>query len=155
MRTLLAACVLAALLAPNVADAHRTTSRVHNMRDIAVQLYGPDVCGNTMTAPIYRGPMLNPNWLAYAHREGDGPPDAGCYIVVKDVHWDTEYLCRVIEHEYKHLTGWRAEEGKEYIAPNGVPDYSHSNDPLDLMWPFVISSFAPCANGAADALPRH
>jgi hypothetical protein len=154
VRFLSLTCVLVALLTAAPAQAHRTTSRVHNMRDLAVQLYGPDVCGDTMTVPIVRGPMLNPNWLAYAHHEGDEPPFTDCMIVLKDTRWETEYLCRVVEHEYKHLTGWRAAEGQEYIRPDGTRDYSHSNDPLDLMWPFVISYFAPCANGATDALPR-
>jgi hypothetical protein len=150
----LLACVLAAVLTAAPADAHRTTSRVHVMRDLAVDLYGPDVCGDTMTVPIVRGPMLNANWLAYSHHEGDEKPFTGCLIVLKDTHWDTEYLCRVIEHEYSHLDDYRAPEGKEYIRPDGTPDYSHSNDPLDLMWPFTIQSFAPCADGATDALPR-
>ena len=153
MRRLLLIALAASLLAAP-AQAHRTTSRVHVMRDIAVALYGPDVCGNTMAVRIQRGPMLQPQWLAYAHYDDTPPPYTGCIIVLKDTRWETEYLCRVIEHEYKHLTGWRAPPGEAYVGADGVPDPAHSNDPLDLMWPFVISTFAPCANGAADALPR-
>ena len=159
MRLLLACALVASLVA---APAHAAsdllpdgaprshTSRVQNMRHIAVSLYGPDVCGDTMTVPIMRGPMLQPNWLAYAHHEGDVVPFTDCRIVLKDRRWDTEYLCRVIEHEYGHLNGYRAAEGQEFIRPDGTPDYEHSNDPLNLMWPSVISSFAPCADGAAD-----
>lgn len=132
------------------AEAHSTTSRVANMREIAVATFGPDVCGDTMTVPIMRGPMLQPDWAAYAHREGDGPPYHDCVIVVADIHWTTERLCRVVQHEFSHLNGYRAPEGQEYIRPDGTPDYDHSNDSRNLMWPFVIDAYPPCAHGAAD-----
>jgi hypothetical protein len=143
--------VTPALATPLPDGAPRShNSRVANMRHIAVSLYGPDVCGDTLTVPIMRGPMLQHEWVAYAHREGDAPQPGGCYIVVKDMPWDTEELCRVLEHEYGHLSGYRAPEGQEYIRPDGTPDYQHSNDPRSLMWPFEIAFFAPCADGAAD-----
>jgi hypothetical protein len=126
------------------------TSRVHNMRLIARDVYGPDVCGDTMTVPIMHGPMLQPLWAAYAHHEDAPMPWSDCRIVLADMPWTTEYLCRVILHEYGHLSGYKAPEGKEYIRPDGTPDYDHSNDPQNLMWPFVIDFYAPCADGAAD-----
>ena len=158
---LLLVCVLAALLAPTVAQANRLpdgaarshTSRVQNMRHIAVSVFGPDVCGNTLAVPIMRGPMINPAWVAYAHHEGDTAPFTDCLIVVKDQQWDTERLCVVLQHEYGHLSGYRAPEGQQYIRPDGSADYDHSRDPRSLMWPFEISSYAPCENGAADTSP--
>lgn len=94
--------------------------------------------------------MLNPNWVAYSHHEGDPSDYTNCYIRLKDQTWDTEYLCRVVLHEFKHLTGWQAPEGQEFINPDGTPDYAHSSDPFDLMWPYKIASYPPCANGAAN-----
>ena len=126
------------------------TSRVQNIRHIAVSVFGPDVCGNTLAVPIMRGPMLNPNWVAYAHHESDTIPFTDCVIVVKDQQWNTEGLCVVLQHEYSHLSGYRAPEGQQYIRPDGTSDYDHSRDPRSLMWPFEISSYAPCENGAAD-----
>jgi hypothetical protein len=126
-----------------------------NMRLIAAQAYGPDVCGDTLRVPIMRGPMPNPAWGAYAHREGDFAPFTDCYIVVRDQSWTTEVLCRVIAHEFGHLAGYRAPEGQEYVSPDGVPDYDHARDPGNLMNPFTLPPWPPCENGAADAAPRH
>lgn len=136
-----------------IAEAHSTTSRVWNMREIALRVYGETACNDTMTIPIIRA-KLAPG-IVGLFDAGDG----GCVgrrVLVADKHWTTEALCRVIAgHELGgHAHGWRAPPGEEYVRPDGTLDPLHSNDPMNIMWPFEIDYWAPCANGAADTARR-
>lgn len=154
------------LLCAGAADAHHsTTSRVHNMREIALA-QGRDTtatCGvSTMDMPIINveGLAQRTGHIAeFAHDSTDGsePPYHGCKILLNRQEWSTEYLCRVLAgHEYEHAMGWTAAEGSEYQGSNGglcrcepFKDYHHSADPSDIMWPFTLQPWAPCEDGAA------
>jgi hypothetical protein len=95
----------------------------------------------------------------------DDDPDHGpfheCKILVDKVinepgqpdrprSWTTVNLCTVLGHEVEHALGWLAPPGQEYVGPYG-PDRHHARDPQDLMWPFELQPWPPCADGAADA----
>lgn len=120
------------------AVGHRSEkSRVHNMRHIAQNVYGPfnncDV--SFMKIPINRerGFTRRTGFLGGFTRWGGPPPWAGCRFIVDDRRWTTEYLCRVLAgHEPGHASG--------------LP---HVNDRSNIMWPGRLPYWEPCANGAA------
>lgn len=162
---ILAGLLLSLTLCGPAAAHHSTTSRVHNMREIALE-QGRDTtatCGiSTMDMPIINVDGLERRTghvaeFAHAPEDGVSPPYHDCRILLNRQEWPTDYLCRVLAgHEYLHAMGWTAAEGEEYQGTNGGPcrcepykDYHHSRDPGDIMWPFTLQPWAPCENGAA------
>jgi hypothetical protein len=138
MRFTLAAVAAALILAAPAQAHHSPTSRVHDDRHIAATFWGPTVCGgqDVMTVPITRADLPTPTiGLAFTDT---------CSIEVADIKWSSQELCDVLVHEFGHLAGWRAPEGQEFIRPDGTPDYAHSADPHNVMYPVVLGSFAPC-----------
>lgn len=136
MRLLLA--LLAALLIAAPAHAHLSpTSRVHNARHVATQIWGPTVCGDTMAVPIVRV-ALPPPIAARAF------PDR-CHIELNDQRWTTFALCVSLVHEIGHLADWRAAPGQAFIRPDGTIDDVHSRNPRSVMYPTIIAAFPPCA----------
>lgn len=134
------AALAALLLIPAPASAHHTTSRVHDIRHVAANTWGPDVCGDTMTVAIIRV-HLPPPTIGRAYPAWNGRP---CHIAINDQAWDTETLCIVLVHEYGHLAGWRAPPGQAYRRPNGTLDELHSRNPRSLMYPVVTAHYPPC-----------
>ena len=141
MRAFLA--VLAVALTATPVQAHFSpTSRVHNMRHVAEQVYGPDLCDvGTMSIPIMRTPNLT--WTEslagggtrtrrvsglFTRKQGE-LPYTGCRIEINDQPWDTGALCRLLGHEFGHAAG------RDHVAPGRV---------WNVMAPRVISYGAPC-----------
>ncbi len=134
----LVAAAIAALLIAAPAQAHHSpTSRVHNARHVAAQIWGPSVCGDTMTVPIVRA-WLPPPIAARAF------PDR-CVIELNIQPFTTFALCVVLVHEYGHLAGWRPPPGQAFIRPDGTVDAVHSRNPRSVMYPSTIARFPPCA----------
>lgn len=142
------------------ADAHHSrTSRVHNMREVALAYWGDITTScdrSVMDIPIMRE-FIPPDRDAAGHvtyrynglfvhrvEDTDDPPFHDCKILIQDKAWDTELLCRVVVHEMGHARAWRAPPGQEYVDGYGQADRRHSRDPASIMWPFALSSFEPC-----------
>lgn len=130
------ALILLALVAPAAAAHDSPTSRVHDIRHVAVEIWGPGVCGDTMTTPIRRVALPDP----LAGQALLGP----CVAEVDDSRWNTRALCVVILHEFGHLAGWGPLPGEEYVGPDGSIDPLHGRNPHELMFPQMVASFPPC-----------
>ncbi len=125
---------------PAAAAAHTNpTSRVHNIRHVAVSVLGPSVCGDTMRVRITRAPVPD-----QARGRVQAFPRA-CRIDVHDQSWTTDELCRVLLHGYHHLAGYRAKPGNEFVRPDGTLDDYHSRNPRSIMHPDIAGYYRPCA----------
>ena len=143
MRPLILAALLAALL---VAPAHAhlsPNSRVHQIRHVAVEVYGPGVCGDTMSIPITRKRNLTytrmgANGKPREHRAlglfswdgGRELPYTGCRIEVNDQRWTTHKLCILVAgHEVGHAAG------RKHVARHRI---------WNVMAPMIIRYWRPC-----------
>ena len=160
---LIAGALLFVLLLAGAASAHHSaTSRVHNMRHIALEQFG-DACDvGTMKVPIVRRRLPRIKYPGEKKRRQvlarfswaralNGRPWTGCLVEINDQHWETEQLCDLVGHELGgHGTGWRAPPGTAFVNADGSIDVYHSADPANVMYPFGPTPWAPCAHGAAD-----
>jgi hypothetical protein len=113
--------VLAAMLFVALpATEARADWQTERAQAIAAKVWG-NPCGGrvtlTFTAP------LRPNWRAWAYPHQ-------CEIGMSTGKpWTWEDLCPVLIHEYGHLAG--------YSNPANAADPAHSQDPTDVMWPYL------------------
>lgn len=130
MKRLAAALAALAILAP-AAEAHRA-GRVHNDRHVARDVWGSTRCDTGFwTTPIRRERGLTrrtgyagvAQWIDW----GIGNPRTACVIIVDDRRWGSEYLCRLIVHEFGHLAG-----------------HEHVMDPSRIMYAGTLPRFQPC-----------
>lgn len=145
---LLLSILAATLLWAVAAEAHRSpTSRVHNMRHIAEAYFGPSKCDvGTMGIPIInRNGIRNDKgqitgWAGRFESLGISPTGhyVGCTIQLdRRTHYSTEGLCILVVHEFGHAAG-----------------YGHTDDETNVMYPYLIPYWKPCADGAANIARR-
>lgn len=150
IRALAAAIAVLLMLAPAAPAHHSPTSRTHNIRHVAASVWGPRVCGDTMTVAIIR--VRLPGTIA--GRAFAATQQYPCRIEVGARSWPIDALCRVIAHEYGHLAGWHARPGASYIAPGGTVDERHSRKPTSVMYPRLVAYFPPCRRDRIRAATR-
>lgn len=133
MKWLVAALAALAIWVP-VAEAHQSaTSRVHNARHVALAYWGALRCDTGFwSTPILRERGLTARTYANAQAEwyiiDSRPAWEDCSITIDDRPWSTEYLCRLIVHEFGHLAG-----------------AEHVDDATNIMYPGTLPRFRPCA----------
>ncbi len=141
---LLILAILAVMAMTPTANAGPT--RVEQARAIALERSGP-VCQGAVV-PIGRSDSVR--GLARAsYKFPAGLPDdrAGyfdCTINFRPGRIPWPEFCSAMVHEYLHLAGWRAVEGKQFVSSEGVQDRHHSSDPKSIMFVRVERIYAQC-----------
>ena len=134
-RIALVVTLLFAGLPAGIARADWQTDRAQL---IAAKVWN-DPCGGRVT--LWFTTPQDPSWRAWAY-------PMLCTIGMSTAKpWKWGELCPVLMHEYGHLAG--------YKDPANTADPDHSDDPNDIMWPYVHAD-ARCNDygSALLALPR-
>jgi hypothetical protein len=139
IRSIRSATAIVATLAL-ITPAYAGPERVREGRALAVKVTG-QVCQGEHV-PIERGwlpdgILARATYFYPAGRDDDPDTYFNCRITFRRGHIPCEQFAGALIHEYRHLDGWRAQPGHEYIRSDGAVDSLHSRHKWSPMYPGI------------------